>query len=300
MSVFGFTFTALYRLEVDELSDIARLIKGENHYLPKNKDVLIRGVIIPFLRDVSKAQKDFDKEQVMRSSLVEVAKNLSIECVNWDMASSTWLVHQIRQKWSEAFRKRLENLDKDQLQSILIHADEKLKKRAQQMGIGFIPAGGVVAGELSGFGIYLATTTGLGAISSAIGVTFPWAMYQGATTVLGVMLGPIGWALAGAGVVAGGIVFLNQWFKRNDQKLTTVVIAIIIAIGDNPYEWFGFEETAPFTEVRQVYREMMKTFHPDLLPKHLPDWVKQQFNEVLLKTQENYEQIRKYQPEETS
>ncbi len=300
MNDFGFTFKSLYRLEVDELWDIARLIKGENHYLPKNRDVLIRGVIIPFLREVSKAPKDFDKEQVMRSSLVEVAKILSIECVNWDTESSTWLVRQIQQKWSETFRKRLENLDKDQLQSILKQADENLKKRAQQLGISFIPAASVVAGELSGFGIYLATTTGLGAISSAIGVTFPWAMYQGATTVLGVMLGPIGWALAGAGVVAGGIAFLGQLFKRNDQKLKTVVIAIIIAIGDNPYEWFGFEETAPFSEVRQAYRAMMKTFHPDLLPKHLPDWVKHRFNEFLLQTEENYVQIRKYQPEETS
>ena len=299
MSVFGFTFKALYRLEVDELWDIARLIKGENHYLPKNKDVLIRGVIIPFLREVSKAPKDVDKEQVMRSSLVKVAQILSIECENRDTASSTWFVRQIRRKWSEAFRKRLENLDEDELQSILKQADENLKKRAQQMGISLLPAAGMVAGELSGFGIYLATTTGLGAISSAIGVTFPWAVYQGATTVLGVMLGPIGWALAGAGVVAGGIVFLSQWLKRNDQKLTTVVIAIIIAIGDNPYEWFGFEETAPFTEVRQAYRAMMKTFHPDLLPKHLPDWVKLRFNELLLQTQENYERIGKYQPEET-
>jgi uncharacterized protein YaaW (UPF0174 family) len=205
MSVFGFSFKALYRLEIDELWDIARLIKGENHYLPKNKDVLIRGVIIPFLREVSKAPKDVDKEQVMRSSLVKVAQILSIECENWDTASSTWLVRQIRRKWSEAFRKRLENLDEDELQSILKQADENLKKRAQQMGISFIPAASVVAGELSGFGIYLATTTGLGAISSAIGVTFPWAVYQGATTVLVVMLGPIGWALLA--VVAGGIAF---------------------------------------------------------------------------------------------
>lgn len=300
MSVFGFTFQALYRLEVDELWDIARLIKDENHYLPKNKDVLIRGVIIPFLREVSKAPKGAEKERVMQGSLVKVAQVLSIECENWDTVSNTWLVHQIRRKWSEAFRKRLENLDEDELQSILKQADENLKNRAQQMGISFIPAASVVAGELSGFGIYLATTTGLGAISSAIGVTFPWAVYQGATTILGVMLGPIGWALAGAGVVAGGIVFLSQWFKRNDQKLTTVVIAIIIAIRDNPYEWFGVEETAPFTEVRQAYRAMMKTFHPDLLPKHLPEWVKHRFNELLLQTQENYEQIKKYQPEETS
>ncbi len=300
MSVFGFTFKALYRLEVDELWDIARLIKGENHYLPKNKDVLIRGVIIPFLREVSKAPKDVDKEQVLRASLVKAGQILSIECENWDTASGTWLVNQIRRKWSEAFRKRLENLSKGELQSVLKQADENLTKRAQQMGIGLIPTAGVVAGELSGFSIYLATTTGLGAISSAIGVTFPWAVYQGATTVLGVMLGPIGWALAGASVVTGGIVYLSQWFKRNDPKLTTVVIAIIIALGDNPYEWFGLEETAPFTEVRQAYRAMMKTFHPDLLPKDLPDWVKHRFNEFLLQTQENYERIGKYQPEETS
>lgn len=299
MSVFGFSFIALYRLEVDELWDIARLIKGENNYLPKNKDVLIRGVIVPFLREVSKAPKDVDKEQVMRSSLVKVAQIMSIDCENWDAASGTWFVRQIRRKWSEAFRKRLENLDEDELQSILKQADENLKKRAQQMGISFIPAASVVASKLSGFGIYVATTTGLGAISSAIGVTFPWAVYQGATTVLGVMLGPIGWALVGAGVVAGGIAFLSQLLKRNDQKLTTVVIAIILKIGDNPYEWFGFEETVPFTEVQQAYRAMMKTFHPDLLPKHLPDWVKHRFNELLLQTQENYEQIGKYQSEET-
>ena len=158
------------------------------------------------------------------------------------------------------------------------------------MGISFIPGASVVAGELSGFGIYLATTTGLGAISSAIGVTFPWAMYQGAISILWVMLGPIGWAIAGVGAVAGvagGIAFLSQLLKRNDQKLTTVVIAIILKIGDNPYEWFGFEATVPLTEVQQAYRAMMKTFHPDVLPKHLPDWLKHRFNELLLQTQEN-------------
>ena len=131
-------------------------------------------------------------------------------------------------------------------------------------------------------------------------MTFPWAVYQGATTALGVMLGPIGWVIAGGGVVAGGFALLSEWFKRNDQKFTTVVIDIILTIGDNPYEWFGLEETAPFTEVKQAYRSMMKTFHPDLLPEHLPDWVKHRFNEFLLKTEENFVLISKHQPEETA
>jgi len=299
MSVFGFTFKALYRLEVDALWDIARLIKGEKHYLLKDKDVLIRGVIIPFLRETSKAPKDADKEQVMRASLVKVAQILSVECENWETASSTWLVSQNRRRWSEKFRKHLENLDDDELESVLKLADENLGKRAQQMGVSFIPAAGIVAGELSGFGIYLGTTTGLGAISSAIGVTFPWAVYQGATTFLGVILAPIGWTFAIAGIGITSLSFLNQWLKqRNDKKLATVVIAIIIGIGDNPYEWFGLQETAPLAEVKQAYRAMMKTFHPDLVQENLPEWVKHRFNELVLQTYENYEIIKKYQSEE--
>jgi uncharacterized protein YaaW (UPF0174 family) len=297
MSIFDFTFKALYRIEVDELWDIARLIKGENHYLPKNKDVLVRGSIIPFLHEASKAPKDADKEQVMRVSLVKAAQTLSIECENWDAVSSKWLAQQIRRKWSEAFRKRLENLDEGELKSILKKAEKNLNMRVQQMGVSFIPAAGIVAGELSGFSIYMATTSGLGAISSAIGVTFPWAMYQGATSLLGALLGPIGWALAGIGVIASGVGFLNLWLKRDDQKLVTVVIAMIIAIGENPYEWFGFNEDVPFAEVKQAYRAMMKTFHPDVLPEHLPEWVKHSHNELLLKTHENYELIKMYQSE---
>ena len=298
MSVFDFSFKALYRLEVDALWDIARLIKGEKHYLPKDKDVLIRGVIIPFLCETSKAPKYANKEQVMRASLIKVAQNLSIECENWEAANNTWLVRQIRRSWSEKFSKKLKNLDDDELESVIKQADENLRKRAQQMGISFLPATSLAAGQLSGFSIYLATTTGLGAISSAIGVTFPWAIYQGATTFLGVMLGPIGWALAGATVAIGGFSFINQLFNRNNHKLATVVIAIIVGIGDNPYEWFGLQETTPFTEVKQTYRAMMKTFHPDLVQKNLPEWLKHRFNELLLQTQENYELIEKYQSEE--
>ena len=257
MSAFGFSFKALYRLEVDALWDIARLIKGEKHYLPKDKDVLIRGVIIPFLRETSKAPKDADKEQVMRASLVKVAQILSIECENWEAASRTWLVSQTRRRLSEKFRKSLEDLDEDELESVLKLADENLTKQAQLMGVSFIPVAGIVAAKASGFGIYLATTTGLKALSFAIGVTFPWAVYQGATTFLGVILGPIGWVLAGATAVIGGVFFLHQWFKQqNDHKLATVVIAIIIGIGDNPYEWFGLQETAPLAEVKQAYRAM--------------------------------------------
>ena len=205
-----------------------------------------------------------------------------------------WIVARVRRQWTDAIRRRFRDLDDVDSQEILRRADEELGKSAQRMGVSFVPAAGIIAGELSGFGIYLATTTGLGAISSAIGVTFPWVVYQGATTMLGVALGPIGWALAGAGVIAGGAAFLAKWLSKRQEKLKVVVIAIIEALGDNPYEWFGLTEAAPAESVKTAYRAMMKTFHPDKLDKGLPDWVKHRFNGLLLQTQENYERIKRH------
>lgn len=297
MGAFGFTSEALYRLQVEELRDLARLIRGEGYYPPCTKDVLIRGVLVPFLRDAAKATKAATKDEVMKAALIRAARGLKISCGDWDAADTEWIMRQVREAWEDAFRKRLEDLDENERAEILKKAEEELKKRAQRMGVGLLPAAGVIVGEMSGFGIYLATTTGLGAISTAIGVAFPWVVYQGATTLLGLVLGPVGWVLAGAMGISGGAAVLWQWFKRSEQKLQVVVLAIIQAIGDNPYEWFGLTETAPVDEIKAVYRAMMKTLHPDVLETQLPDWLKHRFNELLLRTQENYERIEMHREE---
>lgn len=297
MGAFGFTFEALYRLQGEELRDLARLIRGEGYYPPSTKDVLIRGVILPFLQDAAKATKAATKDEVMKATLIHVARGLKVSCDDWNAASTEWIMRQVKRAWEDTFRKRFEDLDEKERAEILKKADEELKKRAQKMGIGMLPAAGVIAGEMSGFGIYLATTTGLGAISTAIGVVFPWAVYQGATTLLGVVLGPVGWVLAGTVGVAGGAAVLWQWLKRGDEKLKVVVLTIIQAIGDNPYEWFGLTETATAEEIKATYRAMMKTLHPDVVEVQLPDWLKHRFNELLLRTQENYERIEMHREE---
>lgn len=300
MSAFGFTFEALYRLDVAELQDLARLIRGEGYYPPRTKEALIRGVIIPFLRKAGKAPDSASKDEVMRLALIRVAKRLKVSCDDWEAAHTEWISRKVERQWEDTFRSRFENLDRNEQDEILRHAEEELKKRAQAMGLGFVPAAGIVLGELSGFGVYLATTTGLGALSTAIGVTFPWAIYQGATTALGVVLGPIGWVLAGSAAVVGGAAFLAQWIKSRDNLLQVVVIAIIRIIGDNPYEWFGLTETASMQSVKSAYRAMMKTFHPDKLQHGLPEWTKHHFNQLLLKTRENYDRIQRHKGEEGS
>jgi hypothetical protein len=294
MSDFGFTFNGLYQLDVDALWELARVIKGEDHHLPRHKDVLIRGVIIPYLRNAAKAPKGASKDEVLRLSMVRVAKDMRVGCEDWDAASTSWLTQAIRAEWVEAFRKQFDEMSEAERQAILEQADQNLNRAAQAMGVSFVPVAGIVAGEMSGFGIYLATTTGLHAIGSAIGVTLPWAAYQGATTLLGVILGPVGWVISGGLVIAAGGGFIYQKLRQQSQRLRMVVISLIIAIGDNPYDWFELPETASLEEVQKVYRAMVKMFHPDIVPALAPTWLKHRLNQMLLATYENFDKIKKH------
>lgn len=48
------------------------------------------------------------------------------------------------------------------------------------------------AAKLSGFGLYTSASTILSSIGSAVGVTFPFAMYAGLSSFISVLLGPVG------------------------------------------------------------------------------------------------------------
>lgn len=53
------------------------------------------------------------------------------------------------------------------------------------------------AANATGFGVYMASTTALGFVTHAVGVTLPFAVYTSLTSTIAVVLGPIGWLSAG-------------------------------------------------------------------------------------------------------
>jgi hypothetical protein len=68
--------------------------------------------------------------------------------------------------------------------------------------------------NLSGFGAYLMLTTVIYAVfTTMLGVTVPWAVYQGAKTALVFFRGPAGWLLS---VGLGGIQ-LGRGQKKINQ-----------------------------------------------------------------------------------
>ncbi|MCD6554165.1 MAG: J domain-containing protein [Anaerolineae bacterium] len=299
MSCYGFNFRALYRLDLEELLEVAQLIRGKQGIagLARDKDVVIRGCIIPFLRKAAKVPKAASKDEVMRQALIRVAKHLKVEDVDWNQATTESIKLRVRRAFDELLQRQLDKLSEDERARVLAEARRELAKGAAGLGISLAGGGAVIAGEMSGFGIYLATTTGLKALSFALGTTFSWGIYQGATTLLGVILGPVGWAIAGTSVLVTGAAAFNKWLKQRDSKLNLVVISLILALGENPFAFFGLTCGVPLQEVKTAYRAMMKTFHPDKIEPGLPQWVKDDFGEKLLRAQEAYNRILNLQEE---
>src|SRR5437016_7697768 len=133
-------------------------------------------------------------------------------------------------QWSDLFAADIEDaVVVTALQKILRELpDEDRRRLAEELGkeaqdpniIGELLSGGaVVLARLSSFQIYLLATTAVGALTAALGITLPFAIYSAFTTGLHVVLGPIGWAAIGISV----LFRLNQ---PNWSKLVPAVVYI--------------------------------------------------------------------------
>jgi uncharacterized protein YaaW (UPF0174 family) len=73
------------------------------------------------------------------------------------------------------------------------------------------------AAQLSGFGIYLGASTLVGALTSAIGVTLPFAFYTGMSSIIAVLIGPVGWI---------GLGLISIW-KLDDPNYNRLMPAVL-------------------------------------------------------------------------
>lgn len=108
--------------------------------------------------------------------------------------------------------------------------EKELKKAVEKAGLKgglnekvILKAGGYYAflttAQLSGFGIYLASTTLLGMATKLIGITLPFVFYTSLTKAISLIIGPPGW-------IIGGILFL-MGLKQPNYKILIPTIAYI-------------------------------------------------------------------------
>ena len=118
---------------------------------------------------------------------------------------------------------RIEDLEQQIIQRIFEKAWEKmtpaqrkkmehdLQQEAQKFGKnhGFAGLGGpalfaaLIAGRFAGFSAYMLVSSALKAVTSAVGITLPFAAYMGASRAVGLFLGPVGLGVTGVLTIIG-------------------------------------------------------------------------------------------------
>jgi uncharacterized protein YaaW (UPF0174 family) len=125
------------------------------------------------------------------------------------------------------FQKLFEKLSPEERRAL---AEELAKASNDPNLVGQILTGGaMVLARLSGFQIYILATTVVGALTSALGITLPFAIFTVATRAISVVLGPIGWIFLGASVIfqlsranwarlVPGVVYVSYIRKKLNQE----------------------------------------------------------------------------------
>lgn len=102
---------------------------------------------------------------------------------------------------------------------------EKLTARTllAMLRTGTLTLGTLAALKMTGFGVYLAATTGLKALSLLLGIALPFKAYLLTSSLLGLLLGPVGVAAATGAI---GLVGYLQKTRINREILCHLITAL--------------------------------------------------------------------------
>lgn len=152
-----------------------------------------------------------------------VARQLEIEADNGD--SVEFLECEIVKKLFETMWKKLTPKQREDLRSEMEKA-----MGAESGAFAFKTSAAlfaaITAANLTGFGIYILSTTVLGALTGAIGITLPFVFYTALTRSISILTGPVGVAIATA--------FSLCQLTGPNWKRTTMAIAYISMLRNAP------------------------------------------------------------------
>jgi uncharacterized membrane protein YhiD involved in acid resistance len=110
------------------------------------------------------------------------------------------------------------------------------------------------AAQLSGFGIYLLASSTLGAITSVLGLTLPFAFYTGMSSVISFVIGPVGFLVMGV-LIYRSFKDVKSWDEALDLLKTSWKEMKAIALGDYTRSTLVFKY---FAATRIVLTENLK------------------------------------------
>jgi len=198
-----------HRQALRKIIDSTPCASAEPEDIIKGLRWLNRTLFEDFRRDV------FGDPESYHCILREICKRQKIKSGE---SSEMELEESIVRHVLEAIWDKLTPEQRSQMNSVMLEISKQTGANTSLKEIASIPTL-LAAGNLGGFGVYVAASTTLAAIGSAVGVTFPFIAYTSLSSAISVALGPVGW-------IAGGLYVINKLSGPNDKKLVPAIVYI--------------------------------------------------------------------------
>ncbi|QCE40229.1 hypothetical protein [Psychroserpens sp. NJDZ02] len=134
-----------------------------------------------------------------------------------------------KELYLKLFQQEFEKLTEEEKDNINKELEKAGLDKTQIKSLSGISALG--AAQLSGFGIYLLASSTLGAITSIIGITLPFAFYTGMSSVISFVIGPVGFLVMGV-LVYRSFKNVKSWDEAFDLLKASWNGIKTFAIGD--------------------------------------------------------------------
>ena len=158
----------------------------------------------------------FGSEPSYHNILLKVCKKLTITDAHTRSDEKNEIL--IAQKVMKTVWEKMNSEQKEEFEKKLRETSEKYDKSGSLASSASI-FGALTAAQLSGFGVYLLASTTLGAITGAIGLTLPFAVYTTMSSAIAVIIGPVGW-------IGAGLFAIWKLTGANYKKLIPAIIYI--------------------------------------------------------------------------
>jgi hypothetical protein len=184
-----------------------------------------------FVQILGLKQND-DKEIVSKiSKLLLPAKGLFQDPLNYkqfiisiaekngeNIDISKGILHAERELYLKLFQNEFEKLSQEEKDKIIEELGKAGLDKNQIASLSGIGALG--AAQLSGFGIYMLASSTVGAITSLLGITLPFALYTGMSSAISFVIGPVGFLVMGV-MLYRSFKHVKSWSEAQEILLAS-------------------------------------------------------------------------------
>lgn len=182
------------------------------------------------------------------SQFVEKIATSNNENINFSLG----IAKAEKELYLKLFQQEFEKLTEEEKENIYKELEKAGLDKSQIKSLSGITALG--AAQLSGFGIYLLASSTLGAITSVLGITLPFAFYTGMSSVISFVIGPVGFLVMGV-LVYRSFKNVKSWDEAFDLLKASWNGIKAFAIGDTTRSTLVFKY---FAATRIVLTENLR------------------------------------------